>query len=199
VNLVSPISGFLRAVNINIGKYVTPTDVLFEVVNNEKLFLELSLFEKDADKIVPGQKVIFFINNETEEHSAIVTHTGKSIDNDNTLLIYASVDNTCKNVLPGMYVNAVITESHKDVPALPSDAIVSFDDKEYIFIYGREKEESGKLFTEYKIVEVRKGVSSSGFTEISLPEDLDIATAKVVIKGAYNLLCAMKNAGEMAC
>jgi cobalt-zinc-cadmium efflux system membrane fusion protein len=199
VNLVSPISGFLRAVNINIGKYVTPTDVLFEVVNNEKLFLELSLFEKDADKIVPGQKVIFFINNETEEHSAIVTHTGKSIDNDNTLLIYASVDNTCKNVLPGMYVNAVITGSHKEVPALPSDAIVSFDDKEYIFIYGREKEESGKLFTEYKIVEVRKGVSSSGFTEISLPEDLDIATVKVVIKGAYNLLSAMKNAGEMAC
>jgi RND family efflux transporter MFP subunit len=199
VNLVSPISGFLRAVNINIGKYVTPTDVLFEVVNNEKLFLELSLFEKDADKIVPGQKVIFFINNETEEHSAIVTHTGKSIGNDNTLLIYASVDNTCKNVLPGMYVNAVITESHKDVPALPSDAIVSFDDKEYIFIYEREKEESGKPFTEYKIVEVRKGVSSSGFTEISLPEDLDIATVKVVIKGAYNLLSAMKNAGEMAC
>ena len=41
VNLVSPINGFLKAVNVNIGKYVSPTDVLFEIVNNDKLFLEL--------------------------------------------------------------------------------------------------------------------------------------------------------------
>lgn len=32
-----------------------------------------------------------------------------------------------------------------------------------------------------------------------MPEDFDYKTEKVVVKGAYNLLPAMKNAGEMAC
>ncbi len=69
-----------------------------------------------------------------------------------------------------------------------------------IFLYlKREKEEAGKPFTEYKMIEVKKGVTSSGYTEIILPEGFDIKSAKVVIKGAYNLLSAKKNAGEMAC
>jgi cobalt-zinc-cadmium efflux system membrane fusion protein len=198
INLVSPIKGYLKSVNINIGKYVAPTDVLFEIVNSDKLFLELTLFEKDAGKVSAGQKLKFQINNETEEHEAIVTQTGKSITNDKTLLVYAAVEGYCKNVLPGMYVNASIEETGKTVTTLPSDAIVSFDDKDYIFVFEKQKEEEGKPFTEYRMIEVKKGASSSGFTEIMLPEGFEMKTA-IVIKGAYNLLSAKKNAGEMAC
>ena len=110
-----------------------------------------------------------------------------------------SVPGICKNVLPGMYVNAIIEASANQVTALPSDAIVSFDDKDYIFVFDKNKEENGKPFTEYRMVEVQKGVTDGGFTEIILPEGFDIKTAKVVIKGAYNLLSAKKNAGEMSC
>jgi len=199
VNLVSPIKGFLKAVNVNIGKFVSSTDVLFEIVNSDKLFLELTLFEKDADKVTSGQKIKFYINNETEEHEAIISQTGKSVSNDKTFRVYGTVSSTCKNVLPGMYVNALIEESDIKTMALPSDAVVSFDDKDYIFVFEKDKEEAGKAMTEYRIFEVKKGVSSSGYTEIRLPEGFDINTAKVVIKGAYNLLSAKKNAGEMAC
>jgi cobalt-zinc-cadmium efflux system membrane fusion protein len=199
VNLISPIKGFLKAVNVNIGKYVSPTDVLFEIVNSDKLFLELTLFEKDADKIAAGQKIRFFINNETEEHEAVITQTGKSVSADKTFRVYATVTSSCKNLLPGMYVNAYIEESVNKLTALPSEAVVSFDDKDYIFIFEKEKEEAGMPFTEYKMIEVKKGVSGSGFTEIKLPEGFNVSTAKVVTKGAYNLLSAKKNAGEMAC
>jgi cobalt-zinc-cadmium efflux system membrane fusion protein len=199
VNLVSPIKGYLKAVNVNIGKYVSPTDILFEIVNGDKLFLELTMFEKDADKVTSGQKIKFFINNETEVHEALISQTGKSVSDDKTFKVFGSVISSCKNLLPGMYVNALIEESDLKVTALPSEAIVSFDDKEYIFVFDKEKEEDGKPFTEYRIIEVKKGVSSSGFTEIILPEGFNINTAKVVVKGAYNLLSAKKNAGEMAC
>jgi cobalt-zinc-cadmium efflux system membrane fusion protein len=199
VNLISPIKGFLKAVNVNIGKYVSPTDVLFEIVNSDKLFLELTLFEKDADKVATGQKVKFYINNETEEHEAVITQTGKSVSNDKTFRVYATVTSSCISLMPGMYVNAYIEESDRKVTALPSGAIVSFDDKDYIFAFEREKEELGKPFTEYRIIEVRKGISASGYTEIKLPEGFNINTARIVIKGAYNLLSAKKNAGEMAC
>ena len=84
VALLSPISGYVKAVNVSIGKSVSPSDVLFEIVNSDKLFLELNLFEKDAEKVSNGQKIRFFINNETEQHEAVIYQTGKSINNDKT-------------------------------------------------------------------------------------------------------------------
>ncbi len=199
VAVVSPISGFVKAVNINIGKFVAPADVMFEIVNSDKLFLELTLFEKDADKVAEGLKIHFFINNETEQHEAVIYQTGKSISADKTYKVYASVAGVCKNVLPGMYVNAVIEANGNKVAALPADAVVSFDDKDYIFIFDKDKEEAGKPFTEYRMIEIHKGVTDGGFIEVILPEGFNIQTAKVVIKGAYNLLSAKKNAGEMSC
>jgi cobalt-zinc-cadmium efflux system membrane fusion protein len=199
VNLRSPIAGYLKSVNINIGKYVAPTDVLFEIINSDRLFLELTLFERDADKVATGQKIRFFINNEAEAHEATISQTGKSISDDKTFRVYATITKPCKNVLPGMYVNALIEESDSLVTALPSEAIVSFDDKDYIFIFERNKEEGGKPFTEYRMIEVHKGASEGGYTEVILPEGFELSKVKVVIKGAYSLLSAKKNAGEMAC
>jgi membrane fusion protein, heavy metal efflux system len=199
VDVVSPITGYVKAVYINVGKYVAPTDVLFEIVNSDKLYLELTLFEKDVDKVSAGQKIRFFINNEAEQHEAIIYQTGRSVNADKTYKVYATVDGKCKNVLPGMYVNAIIEASTDSVTALPAEAIVSFDDKDYIFVFAKNKEENGKSYTEYRMVEIQKGVTDGGFTEVRLPEEFDIKTAKVVIKGAYNLLSAKKNAGEMAC
>jgi cobalt-zinc-cadmium efflux system membrane fusion protein len=199
IALVSPISGYVKTANVNIGKFVAPSDVLFEIVNSDNLLLELTLFEKDADKVSSGQKIRFFINNETEQHEAVIYQTGRSVNEDKTYTVYASVSGYCKNILPGMYVNAIIETSGNTVTALPSDAVVSFDDKDYIFIFEKNKEEDGKPFTEYRMIEVGKGATDGGFTEVVLPRDFNITTAKVVIKGAYNLLSAMKNAGEMAC
>ncbi|MCK9399573.1 MAG: efflux RND transporter periplasmic adaptor subunit [Bacteroidales bacterium] len=199
VAVVSPISGYVNTVNVNIGKFVAPSDVLFEIINSDKLFLELTLFEKDADKVSEGQKIRFFINNETEQHEAVIYQTGKSISNDKTYKVYASVTGICKNIFPGMYVNAIIEASSNEVTTLPSEAIVNFDDKDYIFIFDKNKEENEKQFTEYRMIEVHKGVTDGGYTEVVLPDGFDIKTSKVVIKGAYNLLSAKKNAGEMSC
>jgi cobalt-zinc-cadmium efflux system membrane fusion protein len=178
---------------------VAPTDVLFEIVNSDKLYLDLILFEKDADKVSVGQNIRFFINNETERHDAVIYQTGKTVNADKTYKVYATVTGKCKNLLPGMYVNALVEATANQVTSLPSEAIVSFDDKDYIFVFDKNKVENGKQFTEYRMIEIQKGVTDSGFTEIILPEGFDIKTSSVVIKGAYNLLSAKKNAGEMSC
>lgn len=201
VSIFSPITGYVKSVNINIGKVVSPSDILFEIVNSDKLFLQLTLFEKDVDKVSKGQKIRFFVNNETESHDAEVYEIGRSVNADKSFTVFASVSDKCQHVLPGMYVNAEIEAStgNGSVPSLPSEAIVSFDDKQYVFTFVREKTEGGKPFTEFRMVEVRTGVSEGGYTEVILPEGFDTTVAKVVLKGAYNLLSAKKNAGEMAC
>ena len=199
VALVSPITGYVKAVNVSIGKSVSASDVLFEIVNSDKLFLELTLFEKDADKVSNGEKIRFFINNETEQHEALIYQTGKSINNDKTYKVYANVIGRCENMLPGMYVNAQIQAKSNQVTSVPSASIVSFDDKDYIFVHDKDKVENGKKMTEYRMIQIQKGVSDDGFTEITLPEGFNFKEAKVVVKGAYNLLSAKKNAGEMSC
>lgn len=199
VNLLSPISGFLTEVNVNIGKYVEPADVLFGIVNSDRLYLELTIFEKDAGKVQEGQKLSFFISNETEEHEAVITQTGKSLDEDKSLRAYALVKSACPHLIPGMYVNALIRESDNMVTALPDEAVVSFDDRNYIFVFERNKEEDGKPFTEYRMLEVGKGVAASGYTQVIMPPNVSPDSVRVVLKGAYNLLSAKKNAGEMAC
>jgi len=199
VALISPISGYVKAVNVSIGKSVSSSDVLFEIVNSDKLFLELTLFEKDADKVAVNQKIQFFINNEAEHHEAVIYQTGKSINDDKSYKVYAKVTGFCKNILPGMYVNALIEATGKQLTALPSDAVVSFDDKDYVFVFDKNKIENGKSMTEYRMIQVEKGVTDGEFTEVILPEGFDVKTTKFVVKGAYNLLSAKKNAGEMSC
>lgn len=199
IPIVSPISGSVKTANISIGRYVSPADVLFEIVNTDKMLLELSLFEKDANSISVGQEAHFSINNETHEHKAVIYQVGKSINADKTFKVYATIQHPCPNVMPGMYVLAHIEKTDKQVTAVPSEAVVSFDNKYYIFSFEKEKEEAGKPFTEYRFIEIVKGDTNDGFTEIMLPLNFDMENTKIVLKGAYNLLSAKKNAGEMTC
>ncbi|MHB9056447.1 MAG: efflux RND transporter periplasmic adaptor subunit [Paludibacteraceae bacterium] len=199
IALVSPISGYIKVVNANIGKSVSESDVLFEIVNMNKLFLELTLFDKDIDKVSVGQKINFLMNNETEQHDAVIYQTAKAMDSDKTYKIYANITSTCKNVIPGMYVNAAIETSTNNTACVPTEAVVNFDDKDYIFVLVKNKKENGFNFTEYRMVEVQKGVSAGNYIGITLPSEIKPDEIKIAVKGAYNLLSAKKNAGEMAC
>lgn len=199
IPLVSPISGYVKTANISMGKYVSPTDVLFEIAGTDNLLLELSLFEKDANSITAGQFAHFSINNDAHEHKAVIYQVGKSINADKTYKVYATVNQPCPNVLPGMYVLAHIDKTNKHVNAVPVDAVVSFENKYYIFAFEKNKEESGKPFTEYRFIEVTVGDTNDGFIEIRLPTGFNIKNTKIVTKGAYKLLSAKKNAGEMSC
>lgn len=199
IALVSPISGYVKTANISMGKYVSPTDVLFEIAGSDNLLLELTLFEKDANTISIGQFAHFSINNDAHEHKAVIYQVGKSINVDKTYKVYATVQQPCPNVLPGMYVLAHIEKTNKQVASVPADAVVSFDNKYYILAFEKDKEEDGKPFTEYRFIEITKGDTNDGFTEIQLPAGFDIQNTKIVTKGAYKLLSAKKNAGEMTC
>lgn len=199
IALISPISGYVKMTNISMGKYVSPTDVLFEIVGTDNLLLELSLFEKDANTISIGQFAHFSINNDAHEHKAVIYQVGKSINTDKTFKVYATIKQPCPNVLPGMYVLAHIDKTNKKVTALPANALVTFDNKYYIFAFEKDKKEGGKPFTEYRLIEVTKGDTNDGFTEILLPASFNIQNTKIVTKGAYKLLSAKKNAGEMTC
>ncbi len=193
-NLYSPINGYVTASNVNRGKYVQPSDVLFELANKSDMHLALNVFENDVRKINPGQPIRFALANETDYHrEAKVFLIGKSTEEDGTIPVHCHL--TVSNdpaMLPGMYVKAMIETRTEDVPALPVEAIVQSEGKDYIFIQTATAQNK----TTFKMIPVVKGIEQEGFVAVTLPENFNISTSKIVIKGAYALLSAIKNVEE---
>ncbi|MCZ0211503.1 efflux RND transporter periplasmic adaptor subunit, partial [Streptomyces sp. UMAF16] len=54
VQLLSPITGYVTKVNVNIGRYVNPSDVLFELVNPDDIHAAMTVFEKDIELFQKG-------------------------------------------------------------------------------------------------------------------------------------------------
>ena len=139
INLYSPIGGYVTQVNVNIGKFVTPTDVIFEIVDTEHLHAELIVFEKDVPKLKIGQKVRFTLANEAAERMATIYLIGREINKERTVQIHCHIDKEDTELLPGMYLSAYVETGGALVPALPDESIVDYNGKKYIFVLSEGK------------------------------------------------------------
>lgn len=192
VSLYSPIDGYVTTVNVNIGKFVNPVDVLFEIVDTDHLHVELSVFEKDIEKIKIGQKLHFFLANEPEkERQATIYLINPKINPDRTIRVHCHLDKKELNLMPNTYLKAIIDLGDNTVNALPEEAIVNFEGNEYVFIL-KEKTTETPIHYHFEMLLVKKGVTERNFTEVILPENFDTKT-QIVVKGAYNLLAHYKN------
>lgn len=193
----SPISGSVTTVNVNIGKYVNPTDVMFEIVDTDHLHVELSVFEQDIPKIRLGQLVHFTVsNNADKEYTAKVYLINQKINEDRTVRVHCHLTKDEPGLLPENFVKAIIETGANPVTALPEQAIVDFEGKSYIFIQNAAvKDSTGSALT-FEMTEVNRGASENGFSQVKFQEGFDGKSAKIVLKGAYALLAKLKNAEE---
>lgn len=194
LSIYSPINGYVTEVNTNRGSYVTPTDVMFKIVDTEHLHVELTVFEKDITKLKAGQKIRFYLPNESGvERTATLYLIGREIGTERTVRVHAHLDKEEAQLIPGMYVKAFIELNNKTVPALPQEAVVQSEGKDYIFVFKGERQEGGEKMWDFQMVEIRKGVTEIGFTEVVEPV---VTNDLVVVKGAYSLLAKIKNTEE---
>ena len=193
-NLYAPISGFVTASNVNRGKYVTPSDVLFELSDKSDMHLALNVFEKDVRKLKVGLPIRFALSNETEyNRQATVYLIGKATSEDGTIPVHCHLpSSTDPSLLPGMYVKALIETSTDNLTAVPVEAVVQSDGKDYVFVL---KDTAQGKFT-FKMVPVIKGNEEGGYVAVDFPEGFDVSSAIIVLKGAYSILSAMKNVEE---
>lgn len=189
ITLYASISGYVTQVNVNIGMFVSPTDIMFKIVDTEHLHAELTVFEKDIRKVKIGMKVRFTLANEFDERTATVYLIGREIGADRTVRVHCHLDKEDVDLMPGMYLKAYVEAGTHSVTALPDKAVVNYEDKDYIFV------EDNQTANRYRMVEVKKGVVELGYTEISIPGGIT-DNIKVVINGAYDILAKMKNTEE---
>ena len=189
IAIVAPISGYVHHINLTIGKFADANSVLFDIVDNRFLHLDLTVFEKDIHKVKSGQKISFTdANDRTHVHPATIFALNKAFeDNQQAIIVHAKIDEKTETLLPGMYVEARIQIDDNKTTALPDEAIVNNGDEHYIYI------EIKKNF--YKQVAVKTGAKDMGYTEIISFEKFP-ANAKIVIKGAYYLLSQLTKGEE---
>ncbi|RAJ79251.1 cobalt-zinc-cadmium efflux system membrane fusion protein [Chitinophaga dinghuensis] len=190
INIYAPISGYVTQVNVNLGQSVTPADVLFRIVNTEHLHAELTVFEKDVPRLKIGQLVNFTLANESKPRKATVHLIGREISNDRTIRVHCHLNEEDTQLLPGTYLQATIETGAAKVKALPETAVVNFENKNYVFA----KTQVQDSIIAFKMIEVQKGNTEAGYTEVGFPAGAP--EKDLVVRGAYDLLAKMKNSGE---
>lgn len=192
VNIYAPISGYIKTSNVNIGKYITPTDAIFEIAGIDGLHLELNAFEKDYGKIKIGQAVKFSMSNEQDyNHTGKVFLIGKSANEQKTFPIHCHFK-SIKNIAPGMYVKAWVETSSEKTTAVPLDAIVQFEGLDHIVVQTAEDKNG---FT-FQLLQIARSREQDGYIAVKLPSNMNYSKIKIVTKNAYTILSAMKNAQE---
>ncbi|AFK03724.1 efflux transporter, RND family, MFP subunit [Emticicia oligotrophica DSM 17448] len=187
INILSPINGYVSKVNVNIGKYISPTEVMFELVNTSDIHLALKVFEKDLDKLNIGQKVTAYTNTyPNKKYPCEIILIGKNLNEERNTDIHCHFETYDKALIPGTYMNAEIAINNAKANVLPEDALVRFEGKQYVFIK--------KSDSQYEMVEVQAGNTEKGYTEIINAEKLN--NQNFVVKGAYSLLMSLKNKAE---
>lgn len=185
IALYAPISGSITKMNISKGSYVSPADVIMEIINTDHIHLELAVFEKDILKVKEGQKIVFKIPETGEEvYEAEVHLVGTSIDLVNrTVMVHGHLlDDENHGFAVGMFVDAQIITDTSNELALPDDAIISVDNS-YFVLMNTSKDESYSFSRK----EVTVGASFNGFTIIKNAGDFS-ENDLFMVKGAFNLI-----------
>jgi cobalt-zinc-cadmium efflux system membrane fusion protein len=190
----SPITGVVSNVSVQIGSYVDLTSTIADIVDNSQLHLDLFVYEKDLSKLRDGQTIHFTLtNNPGKEYDAEIFSLGSTFEGESkAVTVHAQVKGDKTGLIDGMNITAIISLQKASVQAIPTEAIVTYQGKDYIFVVTEGDHGTGMTFEKVLVV---KGTTDIGYTEITLLSEVP-AGAKIVVKGAFFVLAKMTNAGD---
>ncbi|MDY0780973.1 efflux RND transporter periplasmic adaptor subunit [Tenacibaculum sp. IB213877] len=184
INIYAPITGYVTKVNVSTGAYVSPSDVIIEIVNTDHIHLELSVFEKDVLKVKKGQEILFKIPEASEEtYKAEVHLVGTSVDEkDRTIKVHGHIDDDEKyNFVTGMFAEATIISDSTKGFALPKNAVTEIDNDFFVLMLDKQE---GADFN-FKKVKVNIGKQTEEYYEILNAEALQ---GKIVLTNGIFML-----------
>lgn len=218
LSLRSPISGIVSNVTVKIGSYIDLNTPVADIVDNSQLHLDLFVYEKDLPRLKDNQSIHFTLtNNPGKEYDAEIYSLGSTFEDESKAVsVHATVKGDKTGLIDGMSITALISLDKITTPAVPNDAIVTYQGQDYIFMVTgphKEPEHTEKKGEEsdphdhteaqkgtstgitFEKIPVAKGTSEVGYTQITvlkaIPPDVQIVT-----KGAFFVLAKITNSGE---
>jgi cobalt-zinc-cadmium efflux system membrane fusion protein len=181
--LRAPFSGVVQHVYTNPGKYLSPSEIIVDLLDVSGTLLKIKAFERDMAGIAAGQEMEYSTLEGTW-WKARISSLGNQINDDGSWDIYAVPAGPALAI--GTYVQSRIPKLKRSTTVLPSTAVLMFENKWYAF----EEADKGK----YILHEVQIGEKTASWTEIR--ETAELEGKQIVTEGAYGLLMALKNSGE---
>tara|TARA_R110000764_G_scaffold1503_2_gene6570 strand:- start:109721 stop:110845 length:1125 start_codon:yes stop_codon:yes gene_type:complete len=182
--IYAPINGSITKMNVAKGSYVSPATEILEIIDNDHVHLELTVFEKDILKVKKGQKIQFRIPEASEEaFNAEVHLVGTSIDETKrSIKVHGHLEHEEGNFLPGMFVDAMIMTDTTKTLSLPEEAVIESEGNYYVLKLIEQKE-GGYTFER---VAIKQGGTFDGYTEI-ISTGLN-ETDQFLTKGVFDLI-----------
>ena len=189
VQLVAPIAGYISKVNINRGKYVTPSDILLEIINPNDIHAAITIYEKDIANFKVGMKgTVTLTQDPTKKYPVSVLAVAHNINEDKTALLHCHFEKIPANVLPGMFLTADMVVETKDAVLIPIESVQRFQGKDYIFIQSAENV--------FEVKEIQVIQSNETFVTVSNSDANAWIGKQIVVKNAYSLLGKLMNKSE---
>ena len=178
-SLNSPIDGIVIERNATIGASVGTDANLFKIINLSQVWIDANVFEKDLQRVRPGQEVKL-----TVPAFPQTTFSGRVIFVDSvvnpetrTVNVRTEVANPDGRLKPDMFANVqIVTDVNRAAISIPQSAILNDEGKTVVFV----ADGNG-----YKKRQVQAGIQNNDRVEIV--DGLN-AGDKVVVKGNYLLL-----------
>jgi cobalt-zinc-cadmium efflux system membrane fusion protein len=189
VQLVAPIAGYISKVNINRGKYVTPSDILLEIINPNDIHAAITIYEKDIANFNVGMKgTVTLTQDPAKKYPVSVLAVAHNINEDKTALLHCHFDKIPANVLPGMFLTADMVVETKDAVLIPIVSVQRFQGKDYIFIQSAENV--------FEVKEIQVIQSNATFVTVSNTDANTWIGKQIVVKNAFSLLGKLMNKSE---
>lgn len=136
IRITSPINGVVSDVLVNMGSFVEANNPIATIVDNSQLHLDLFVYEKDLAKLKEGQTIHFTLtSNPGKEYDAKIYAISNTFEsNSKAVSVHAQVLGDKSGLIDGMSITAIVSLSEAAVTAVPSDAIVSFEGQDFIFV-----------------------------------------------------------------
>lgn len=183
INLYAPIDGFVTKVNVSNGTYVSPADIILEIIDTDHIHLELSVFEKDILKVKKGQAIDFKIPETSDSiYKAEVHLVGTTIDPANRrVVVHGHIENEDTAFIVGMFAEAEIIVGSSSGIALPKTAVIQVENDYFALVLDKE------TANDYYFSKVKLDLGLQTETMVEILNTVSLKNKQIVTNGTYML------------
>lgn len=135
--LIAPRSGVVIQKNVTVGDVVNPADPLYVVADLSSVWLDVTVYDKDLQKVKEGERVTFRSDSlPGSEFSGRISYIQPSTgDGTRTFVARVVLPNAKLILKPGMFGQIkIISDSGNQRPYLPEQALQKFGNEDFVFI-----------------------------------------------------------------
>ena len=174
----SPVSGKIRSVNVSEGEYVKEGQVLFELADDNNLWVEAQAYPHETRFIRPGMAAeVLFPSTGKKPINCKIDFINPSLENESNISkVRVTINNPDRTLHPGMLAILKVRTQAGHGVVIPASAVMRSNDEERVWI----REECGGFSVRQVIAGIQSGDSIlivSGMKE----------SEEVVVSGTYLL------------